>query len=275
MDKDIVRLSDVKTERKYKWQQSANALFNFMREIEYLKTALKNMAIIPRYYSEYVEYLKIINLKKISYPMTCFCDIPINKLSGHMNYYGGYGIGLDKENWGLKKGLQPIKYVNEDSPLLKDFVDVFKKVYLQEVKVPPNCEFLMDYLITDLVYTKPIKGVMEKEKEETTRLFQDECEWRYVPKLPEDLDIPLILPQSVTNTTKGYNLNSYSDVLKIHKECWLTFNLENIKYIVVPNDIANKEMISFILRDMKNIEDDEKYLLISKIFVMEQLQEDI
>ena len=58
--------------------------------------------------------------------MTCFCDIPLSKLHYHIKNYGAYSIGLDKANWGIKNKLQPIKYVNQNSQLLKDFVSSFK-----------------------------------------------------------------------------------------------------------------------------------------------------
>jgi len=275
MEKTNYILSDIEKTREYKWQQSANALFNFMRQPDYLKIALKNMAIIPRYYPEYVDYLNIKGLNRIVYPMSCFCDIPITKLGEHMDYYGEYGIGLDKEGWGLKKGLQPIKYVHADSILFKDFNEVFRKTFTQEIEINPECEILFNYLISELLFTKPIKGSMEKEGKREVRLFQDECEWRYIPKIPEDIGIELILPPAMTNTTNNYNIHSYSDALAIREECWLKFNIKNLKYIVVPNETENRNIISFILNEIENLSKEDKYLLISKIFVMKNFREDM
>ncbi len=266
-------------DKEYNWIQSANALFNFMREPDYLKTILTNMAIIPRYYPEYVEYLEVDNIKKISYPMTCFCDIPINKLIYHIKNYGNYGIGLDKEKWGLKNGLQPIKYVNPKSNLLKDFSMVFKEALTNEEASNQQYQNLKNYLISDLLFTKPIKGKMDKRKdnklvtEET--LFQDECEWRFVPTFNNSIDIPIIVPQNTINATKGWNLNYCTQVIENHKELWLNFKIEDIRYILVPNESANKEFIRYIMKELKNISDEDKLILISKIFNIQNLKEDM
>ena len=82
---------------KLKWSNSANILCNYMRELEYLEIILKNKAIIPRYVIEPLGYLKIEGLHKIAFPMTCFCDIPLSKVGGHMSRYGRYGLASDKQ----------------------------------------------------------------------------------------------------------------------------------------------------------------------------------
>ena len=129
----------------YKWKQSANALFNFMKELDFLKLILRNMAIIPRYYPEYIGYFKIKDVKKVTFPMTCFCDIPLSKLYTHIENYGSYGIGLDKGNWGINNGLQPIKYINENSQLLKDFVSSFSAALNEEFD--EKADVLKNYII--------------------------------------------------------------------------------------------------------------------------------
>lgn len=60
-------------------KQSANALFNFMRKLEYLKIILKNSAVIPRYFEEDINYLGL-DVGKISIPVTCFCDINLQRI---------------------------------------------------------------------------------------------------------------------------------------------------------------------------------------------------
>lgn len=87
--------------------QSANALFRFFDKPKYLYTAISNAGLAPRYYSEDVEYMNI-EAKRIAYPMICFCDINLHKLSEHIEFYGGggYGIAFAKE-WGEKKEYNP------------------------------------------------------------------------------------------------------------------------------------------------------------------------
>ena len=83
-------------------KQSANTLFRFFKDSKYLFQALEKGAMIPRYYSENVDYLDI-GLHQIAYPMACFCDISIHRLEEHMDFYGTYGIAFSK-SWGIKIG---------------------------------------------------------------------------------------------------------------------------------------------------------------------------
>ena len=97
---------------------SANILCNYMKKIEYLKNILKNMAFIPRYFEEKLFYLNLSKIQSISFPMTCFCDIPLSKVAMHIENYGTYGIALDKKIH-IEKDIQPIQYVNENSDYCK------------------------------------------------------------------------------------------------------------------------------------------------------------
>ncbi|KAA8786733.1 hypothetical protein EC604_23170 [Paenibacillus amylolyticus] len=95
-----------------------------MTELQYLKKTLQKKALIPRYYEEDISYLSITGYDRIAFPMKCFCDIHLNKLAPHMEFYGYYGIGITKI-WGMFQGIQPIQYINRDSYLAKDFFTIF------------------------------------------------------------------------------------------------------------------------------------------------------
>ena len=73
--------------------QSANALFNFMKKLEYLKKILERKAIVPRYNLENVSYLNT-DYNSIMLPMVCFCDINLHKVLPHTNIYGEFGLTL-------------------------------------------------------------------------------------------------------------------------------------------------------------------------------------
>ena len=87
------------------WNNSSNVLCNYMKEQDYLNQILMNAAIIPRYVMEPLDYLDLKDIRKICFPMTCFCDIPFSKVSTHMSHYGEYGIGLDKQTVLNKYGM--------------------------------------------------------------------------------------------------------------------------------------------------------------------------
>lgn len=257
--------------KQYPWKQSAHALFNCMRELDYLKSALKYMAIAPRYYPEYVDYLKIEDITKLIFPMTCFCDIPLSKLHYHIKNYGAYSIGLDKANWGIKNKLQPIKYVNQNSQLLKDFVSSFKVA--KEIALSGKAKTIKDYIVSDLLFTKPIIGKMDRKDKVEETLFQDECEWRYVPYFSDDIDIPLILSQIETKAVI-YNLEYYNEVIKQHKGLWLHFQIKDIRYLIVPTEKDCKDILEFIFNEL-DIPKNDKYFLATKIVQMDNLKEDI
>ena len=113
--------------------QSANSLFRFFTKSEYLFESIKKTALFPRYYPETVSYLDI-NMYHIAYPMICFCDINLHKMDEHISLYGGYGLAFSK-SWGIEKAIQPVHYVNPDSPLCKDFSIAFK----ESVEDGANC----------------------------------------------------------------------------------------------------------------------------------------
>ena len=104
-------------------KQSANTLFHFVKKLDYLITSIKNSALFPRYYPEDIDYLEV-GIKQVAYPMVCFCDINFHKLHDHIQFYGGYGIAFSKD-WGLKRGIQPIQYINPKSSLRCDFGQAF------------------------------------------------------------------------------------------------------------------------------------------------------
>lgn len=60
-------------------RKSANSLFQFMTELEYLKETLSKMAFFPRYCEEDISYLRLSNkggnIDKVACAEKCFCDL--------------------------------------------------------------------------------------------------------------------------------------------------------------------------------------------------------
>ena len=165
-------------EQNLHWHNSSNVLCNYMREPEYLIKILKNQAIIPRYVTEPLDYLKVDGLKRIAFPMTCFCDIPFSKVGNHMTSYGGYGIALDKNKVIRNNRIQPIHYMNPASPLVADFKEAFNANYNVGKKAHKEDEVLLNYLLSTLLYMKPISNLVEKNGKYKMYIFQDEFELR-------------------------------------------------------------------------------------------------
>ena len=251
------------------WNSSANVLCKYMKKQEYLDEIIQNAAIIPRYVIEPLDYLSLREIYKISFPMICFCDIPFSKVATHMSQYGEYGIGLDKETVLNKYRVQPIHYMNENSPLMDDFREAFKTALGE--KFEGEASVLTAYLMSSLMYMKPISGFDENGNgDRELYVYQDECEWRYIPSDQFPKDLHLILKQ---NETTEKAKEKYSAVLKNHQECWLRFEWKDVRYIMVPDEAAVKKTIAMIQK--LDMEDAEKFLLISKIEVSKRFSDNM
>lgn len=240
-------------------KQSANTLFRFFKDSEYLFQALEKKAMIPRYYGENVDYLNI-GFHQIAYPMVCFCDITIHRLEEHMEFYGKYGIAFSKF-WGINKGIQSMQYVNKHSVLCKDFSCAFN-VAIQEERTAAAT----DFLLTNMFYMKPIEGSMPREGVTITKNFTDECEWRFIP------DVALInLPQVVTDNEMA-SMDVLNKTISQNKKCWLRFDFDDIKYIILQTNKDFEEICEVFDR----IIDDEvtKRKLISRIIIWDNARED-
>lgn len=270
--KNIYEVHDVELRytKNLKTEQSANSIFNFMKESKFLYKILLEKAITPRYNFEIIDYLKIF-FKKIAFPMTCFCDINLHKIKLHTASYGEYGIAFNKD-WGIKNKIQPIHYVNINSLLIEDFnkayndaekIDVLENIYVEQ---------LSDYMLSHLLYMKPLNGYMIKTTGEKYKNFQDESEWRYIPNFSgTNVDLDLIYSE---NTTQA-QLDEYNSALNIVDECKLKFSYKDIKYLVVPSEKERTSLIQFIISLKDIINENEKYELISKIIVLSELEEDV
>lgn len=241
-----------------------------MKEQEYLDLILKNKAIIPRYVIEPISYLGVKELYNICFPMTCFCDIPFSRVSTHMDKYGPYGIALDKEAVISKYKVQPIQYINPNSLLARDFKEVFTKYYKSGKKLPSTTRPLLNYVLSTLIYMKPIWGYQcDRYGNEREYVLQEECEWRYIPlEFPKNLRF--ILWQSET-TEKGKDV--YSRALQRHPETWIKLEWEDVKYIIVPDEAASKNTID-VIKELP-LGDVDKYKLISNIEISERFSENM
>lgn len=257
---------DYMKKEQLKYKQSANVLFNFMPKMEFLKMILENSAIIPRYVEEKIDYLKL-PIHSIAFPMVCFCDIPLKRLVPHMKLYGSYGIGLEKI-WGENLGVQPIQYVNEHSHIMQAFSTLFSRAFEKEESTH---EEYNDYLLTQLLYMKPLQGKMFKNNEDKICKFHDEREWRFIPNLSEcNTTLPLLIPQEEMNPIAR---DTYSLGMQSCEQAWLKFDYSDIRYIIVSNIQEREELINFIENRLKNPRID-KLILVSKILIYDELRED-
>lgn len=247
-----------------------DTLFTFTTEFKWLISMLKNKMISPRYCSEDIEYLKIDGIKKMAYPMRCFCDISLRKLDYHMSWYGNYGIAFEK-SWGMQNDIQPVHYLNENSTLRKDISDAFQRILRAEAKEETETQIMLkDYLIHELIFYKPYQGdfVNRNTNEKSKKCFCDECEWRYVPDVRK-IGLQQAIPDyEIPNTGL---LTTYSNSMDGVAEVSLCFDYKEIKHIIIPTLDEYRQLVENI--DLWELHD-EKYDILSKIIVWERSRGD-
>lgn len=258
--------SDNNIDEKLRFRTSANFLCSFMTKRKYLLTAIERMALVPRYVEERIDYLGIEGYETLTFPMTCFCDIPLSKVKQHMELYGHYGVALNK-SYGVAEGAQPITYLNRESDLTKDLAYSLRRLVESEERVDDQWVFLPNVLLSMLLFVKPIIGAMTRNNmlQENVQ-FIDECEWRYVPKMPSTL--PLTLPPE-HNTDSGRR--AYSESLAIHRDSWFTFDVDNIDYIIVPDEEEALGVMDAIDK-MEDKSPATRHKLMSKIEIGEKFE---
>ncbi|HHF7051436.1 TPA: abortive phage resistance protein AbiGI [Streptococcus mutans] len=274
---------------------TANALFNFMREYSFLEKILLNMSISPRYYPEDIRYLKLkYNSKDLTewyIPMTCFCDIPLHQISYHAEGnpsspkdkgYGKFSIAFHK-SFGIKKGIQPIHYLNEKSINVEELTNTMNLLLNPDID-GINRDSETNYILTNFIFEyiriiKPYYGQMKRKGKDNNiqvvrKNFQDEHEWRYIPKL-ESSELPLMLINEEDILAEEVN-KIYTDSVPLTIKGRLNFDVEDVRYIFVDTVQNREKLIRFIKgkRKGKRLCPQDKDILISKIMVYDELKED-
>jgi hypothetical protein len=247
----------------------ANSFFHYTNDINYLISILEN-DFYPRYcYENYAQLLPNYSGTNIStemaVPMVCFCDIPLDLVSEHAGEYGTYAIGLTKE-WGLKN-LNPIFYLKFDSIVSKD-LNFIQKLILDN-KLPFE-ELKNRFIILQdfFAFIKPYSGISNKTKKE--KVFYREREWRWIPKITqEDENKGIILRLLKEDEGRQQDANE-----KLKDSYKLKFNINDITYIVVPDNKTKKGIVNKIyeIKSTKYAQSDILYL-ISKTISLQEIKE--
>lgn len=249
----------------------ADTLFTFTTQLEYMIPTIKNRLISPRYCDEDIRYLKIPKLKKIAYPMKCFCDINMHRLDVHLQWYGYYGLAFSKE-WGMRNGIQPIQYINPDSDLCKDFSIAFSSALKTNPAKETAAQIKMkNFLLHEMMYYKPYEGKMKNRNtgKIENKCFTDEFEWRFIPNVTVAGFEQAYYDETIINAGV---LNDISNSMVGITEVALNFEYSDIKYIIVKTtsdfESLTKEIVSLNLNEII------EHQLISKIIVWDNSRGD-
>ena len=285
--------------------QSANTLFHFMKEERFLLDAIRRKRLAPRYCEENIEYLEI-GYDRAYILQKCFCDIPLHKLmenfpicldqeksaeltsdelnklqhnNTHTDYYGKYGIAFSK-SWCKEHNLQPVHYLNERSSYTRELAEVFQFLMDQ----PTIADIIATDMLERLSYIKPLSGTMSRIIKDKRiclyKNFHDEKEWRFIPKM--NALSKSKIGKVIVNPKLADSIFEISNNLEKeeYRGLWLEFAYEDIKYLIVPDNQTRINLINTIIKcpdncfDAKLPVENQKYVLISKILVLDEIRKD-
>ncbi|MGH7596918.1 MAG: abortive infection system antitoxin AbiGi family protein [bacterium] len=251
---------------------SSASLFHFTKTFDALRSIIRERGFRPHYARENLEMFGLP--KCLGVPMVSFCDIPLSQTEKHSRIYGCYALGLQKE-WGKKKSISPIHYIYPDSICAKVIVEIYNS--LPEKNTLHRCGCLKFNPQTALFfYAKPYDGKSLKIENDDKVTFYDEREWRYVPFADDTIGNQLIPSEvqpmlSEDDFCRPESLAEKTNIL--HKHYKLTFQGNDMKYIIVSKEDEIPQMVDDIYKIPQCSEIDKKKL-ITRIISMEQIQED-
>lgn len=255
--------------------QNANVFIKCVKEYDWLKDIIVNGYFQYRYVTEEIGYLNLkefsisdegASIQSITFPMLCFCDIPLNQLNDHNKWYGDYAICM-KKTWGIDKKLQPLHYVINTSDYIKMYQNMFNNIISN-----PNVEDeTFEFIFNSLFFLKHFEGQQYCEKTEKLeeKIFMDEQEWRSIKTFDKDIET---FENFYINEDTGYKKVIYNDALAKLDDNRLEFKCEDVRYLIVKKE----EDVIKLIRDINksNYNEEEKSILISKISILDHLRED-
>lgn len=255
-----------------------------------------------------------ISFKEVAILQKCFCDIPFHKLTDnfelngvgeaykslnddeklnlaknntHPDYYGKFAIAFSK-SWGENKKLQPVHYLNENSQYTVEFTKLFDSI----LSVDSILEEYVSDILNRLSFAKPLRGIMKRTIKrnnyenvsiEFYKNFHDEKEWRYVPNstvLSAAKIEHIIANPNILNLRAGIIDINDNLATEKYRPLWLEYNYDDIRYIIVPDLHSRIDIINTIMAIPDEQFDNQspalmqKYILISKILVLEEIRKD-
>lgn len=212
----------------------SHTLFHFTSSLDNLLKIL-DAGFWPKYCQEDFRWYNN-DLGYIAYPMVCFCDIPLTRITEHTRFYGRFGIGM-KRDWAIRNGLNPVMYLTYHSPIRAHVLNFARqdKVY----PVESDQKTHVDAVLNLISMIKPIDGYMEVGSPPALahKEFYLENEWRYVPRLEQGrICIPI---QNFRDSKDSYNDYTY-------KNCMLKFGHSDIEYIFVEDEQAINTMLDHL-----------------------------
>lgn len=217
----------------------------------------------------------------------------LEKNNSHPAFYGKFAIAFSK-TWGENKNFQPIHYLNEKSLYTTSFIRLLNDI----LNTDNISEEYARYVLNRLLFIKPLRGIikrvikrnnpendtLENISIEFYKNFHDEQEWRYIPdpSILSTLKLEcMIANPKIINISDNIKRINNSLEKENFRALWLEYNYNDIRYIIVPDLRSRNEIINTII-DIPDKQFDgqsdvliQKYALISKILVLEEIRKDL
>lgn len=226
---------------------SSETLFHFTSDFNILKLILEN-GFQARYIYEKLPGRKLAYLTKT----VCFCDIPLGLIKEHVNWYGTYGIGINRPI-AREHGLSPVLYVHSKSP------------NYPKGSSAKSIEWFKKFPFTQ--YLKQVRGKQMFFDDEDKpfwkwKTFYNEREWRYFPA-----DKKMEFMQYKTEI----ELEKLRQELNKETLLFLKFDSSWIEYILI-KDYKDVDGLIKILKTPEYILNYES--LLTKVITFKQIQKD-
>lgn len=246
---------------------SSNFLIHFTKKKSVFENILKNG--FKLHYCK--EKIKVrTGEMEILVPMVSFCDLPLSQIMNHVDSYGAYGIGLNKE-WAERNGLNPILYIEKESNFGHSFFPNFLQKFKTDKKIS-DMDISEKSLYDIFRYMKNYQGELKRKNKVEIKnyRFSDEREWRYV--LPSNSPHKFLLNCSSINdtivATKKLELNKLIENIK------LNFTPSDIKYLILKNEDQRVSFLNKLPQIFPAISQNEKNNLVSRVITIDQLKTD-
>jgi hypothetical protein len=241
----------------------SHTLFHFTKSVETLESILAN-GFWPRYCLEDFDWYNP-EMRLISYPMVCFCDIPLTRIDTHVKFYGSFGLGLTKQ-WAMLNKLSPVIYISKDTNVSNALTRM-----LHESPRPPMESYVGSAkdINSIIAHVKPIEGDAIVDGKPVQKEFYQESEWRYIA------DVKGILPQWISKEDHSSHeiLSFWNEAAKVFSP--LRFSAKDIKYIFVKSDKDIPKIIDFIQTKLTHYTERDRKILSSRIISLKSINIDL
>jgi hypothetical protein len=239
----------------------SSTLFHFTKSEDILFDILE-YGFWPRYCLEDIQWQNI-GIDFVAFPMVCFCDIPLARISEHVGFYGSYGIGLSR-SWAEKNNLNPLLYVSSGSGLNRAINNIFARTLELSTKddnPADDARFIV-------AHSKPTTGQIIIDGKGVEKEFYQESEWRYVPSHEEIANyIVRDFHEDATYLEEQHT--------RTKKFASLKFLPSDVAYIFVPRDSDIPNVINFIQSRLDHYPNADLKVLFSRVTSLESIKRDM